>query len=38
VSLQATSFRYPNDIFIQDDGNKLSDHNPVLVEFSWSSS
>lgn len=36
VSIQATSFAYAGDMFVQDDGvSVLSDHNPVLVEFAW---
>ncbi|KAF4449865.1 endonuclease exonuclease phosphatase family [Fusarium albosuccineum] len=35
VKLSATSFNYVAKSFLQPDGNNLSDHNPVLVEFSW---
>ncbi|KAF9698559.1 hypothetical protein EKO04_003874 [Ascochyta lentis] len=35
VSLQATTFDYAGDMFLQEDGNILSDHNPVLVDFTW---
>lgn len=35
VSLQATSFAYAGDMFLQPDGNVLSDHNGVLVDFAW---
>lgn len=35
VALQATAFRYDGARFLQPDGNILSDHNPVFVEFSW---
>jgi hypothetical protein len=35
VTLTATSIAYKSDIFVQPDGNILSDHNPVHVEFSW---
>lgn len=37
VTLKATSFRYESKVFVQKDGNKLSDHNPLLVDFTWSS-
>jgi endonuclease/exonuclease/phosphatase family metal-dependent hydrolase len=36
INLQATSFDYVGDMFLQADGSILSDHNPVLVDFSWS--
>ncbi|KAF1929316.1 uncharacterized protein M421DRAFT_91795 [Didymella exigua CBS 183.55] len=36
VSLQATTFEYAGDMFLQTDGNVLSDHDPVLVDFTWS--
>ncbi|KAH8730418.1 Endonuclease/exonuclease/phosphatase [Phaeosphaeriaceae sp. PMI808] len=35
VNLQATSFDYVGDMFLQPDGSILSDHNPVLVDFAW---
>jgi hypothetical protein len=35
VNLQANSFDYAGDMFLQADGSILSDHNPVLVEFAW---
>ena len=35
VTLQATTFDYAGDMFLQEDGNILSDHNPVLVDFTW---
>lgn len=35
VNLQATSFDYVGDMFLQADGNILSDHNPVMVDYSW---
>ncbi|KAF2020876.1 hypothetical protein BU24DRAFT_361442, partial [Aaosphaeria arxii CBS 175.79] len=38
VTLQATSFEYASNKFLQEDGNILSDHNPVLVNFNWKSS
>ncbi|KAF4974429.1 hypothetical protein FZEAL_8672 [Fusarium zealandicum] len=36
VRLTATSFNYESKVFVQPDGNILSDHNPVYVNFSWS--
>lgn len=36
VELQASSFDYAGDMFLQTDGNILSDHNGVLVDFAWS--
>ncbi|KAF2848853.1 endonuclease/exonuclease/phosphatase family protein-like protein [Plenodomus tracheiphilus IPT5] len=38
VTLQAKSFKYAGEMFLQDDGNVLSDHNGVLVDFAWSQS
>ncbi|KAB5583504.1 endonuclease/Exonuclease/phosphatase [Coniochaeta sp. 2T2.1] len=38
VSLAATDFRYVSDKFLQADGNILSDHNPILVNLTWSTS
>lgn len=35
LGLQATSFDYAGDMFLQADGSILSDHNPVLVDFAW---
>jgi hypothetical protein len=35
VTLQANSFDYAGDMFLQADGSILSDHDPVLVEFAW---
>jgi hypothetical protein len=35
VTLQATTFDYAGDMFLQEDGSILSDHNPVLVDFTW---
>ncbi|KAF4445648.1 hypothetical protein F53441_10648 [Fusarium austroafricanum] len=35
VKLNAKTFNYVPKVFVQPDGNILSDHNPVLVEFSW---
>ncbi|EKJ75138.1 hypothetical protein NXS19_006529 [Fusarium pseudograminearum] len=37
VKLSATSFNYVPKLFLQPDGNILSDHNPVLVDFTYSS-
>lgn len=37
VKLNATSFDYVTDMFLQPDGSILTDHNAVLAEFSWSS-
>ncbi|KFA65061.1 hypothetical protein S40285_03115 [Stachybotrys chlorohalonatus IBT 40285] len=36
VRLQATRFNYESSRFLQADGSLLSDHNPVLAEFTWS--
>lgn len=36
LSLQATTFEYAGSMFLQEDGNVLSDHDPVLVDFTWS--
>ena len=36
VNLRAVNFDYAGDKFLQEDGNVLSDHDPVLVEFEWS--
>lgn len=36
MTLTATQFRYAGSMFLQPDGNVLSDHDPVLVDFSWS--
>lgn len=35
VRLQAEQFRYDTARFLQADGNVLSDHNPVFVQFAW---
>ncbi|CAH0020603.1 unnamed protein product [Clonostachys rhizophaga] len=37
VKLSATSFSYVGKSFLQSDGNILTDHNPVLVQFSFTS-
>ncbi|KAH6869532.1 endonuclease/Exonuclease/phosphatase [Thelonectria olida] len=36
IDLSATSFNYESKKFLQADGNVLSDHNPVGVNFTWS--
>jgi endonuclease/exonuclease/phosphatase family metal-dependent hydrolase len=36
VQLSATAFDYVGDKFLQANGDILSDHNPVLVNFTWS--
>jgi hypothetical protein len=36
VGIQANSFAYAGDMFLQADGSILSDHNPVLVDYAWS--
>ncbi|KAH7139653.1 endonuclease/Exonuclease/phosphatase [Dactylonectria estremocensis] len=38
VSLAATAFNYESSKFLQPDGNILSDHNPIGVNFTWTSS
>ncbi|KAJ1337308.1 Endonuclease/exonuclease/phosphatase family protein [Microdochium nivale] len=35
VTLTAEGFRYASTNFLQPDGNILSDHNPVNVNFTW---
>ncbi|KAF2741036.1 mannose-binding lectin [Polyplosphaeria fusca] len=35
VKLEATSFKYAGNMFLQENGDVLSDHNPVLVDFRW---
>lgn len=35
-TLEATRFQYASNMFLQEDGNILSDHNPILVDFKWS--
>lgn len=35
VDIQANSFAYAADMFLQADGSILSDHNPVLVDYAW---
>jgi hypothetical protein len=36
VDIQANSFAYAGDMFLQPNGSILSDHNPVLVDYAWS--
>lgn len=36
LSLNATSFTYDAAQFLSSNGSTLSDHNPILVDFSWS--
>ena len=36
VTLTATQFQYVGNLFLQPDGSVLSDHDPVLVDFTWS--
>lgn len=38
LTLKAKRFQYAGDMFLQDDGNVLSDHNGVLVDFEWTQS
>lgn len=38
VTVAAQKFQYAAEMFLQDDGNVLSDHNGVLVDFSWTQS
>lgn len=35
VTVSATKFQYAGKMFLQADGNVLSDHDPILVDFSW---
>ena len=35
VELTASSYRFRNDLFVDDDGNDLSDHQPLEVVFAW---
>lgn len=35
LQLNATSFEYAGKMFLQANGSVLSDHDPVLVDFSW---
>ncbi|KAJ9603804.1 hypothetical protein H2200_011990 [Cladophialophora chaetospira] len=36
VSLSALDYRHESTKFEQSNGDRLSDHNPILVEFAWS--
>jgi hypothetical protein len=36
LSLDARCFNYESSKFLQADGDILSDHNPITVNFSWS--
>ncbi|KAI2484375.1 Jacalin domain containing protein [Pyrenophora tritici-repentis] len=36
VSLEAKKFDYAGHMFLQENGDLLSDHNGVLVDFTWS--
>lgn len=36
VQLSALDFSYEADVFLQPDGNKVSDHNPIHVQFAYS--
>ncbi|KAF2750150.1 hypothetical protein M011DRAFT_438022 [Sporormia fimetaria CBS 119925] len=36
LALQAISFKYASDVYKQESGEIISDHNPVYVEFAWS--
>lgn len=35
VELSATVFNYDGEKFLQEDGNILSDHNPIAVSLDW---
>lgn len=35
IKITALSWRNENDIFVDGDGNPLSDHDPVAVRFGW---
>lgn len=35
INLSAASFNYESSKFLQADGNILSDHNPITVDFNW---
>ncbi|KAG9233190.1 endonuclease/Exonuclease/phosphatase [Amylocarpus encephaloides] len=35
LALTATYFNYESSKFLQPDGNILSDHNPITVNFTW---
>jgi hypothetical protein len=36
LTLTAKTFNYAGNMFLQENGDLLSDHNGVLVDFSWS--
>lgn len=36
MTLKAVDWTYESAFFVQPDGNILSDHNPIRVNFSWS--
>ncbi|EFQ35332.1 endonuclease/Exonuclease/phosphatase [Colletotrichum graminicola] len=36
LNLEATAWNYASEKFLQPDGNILSDHNPIAVNFTWS--
>lgn len=36
LTLKATSFDYDGKNFLQANGDILADHDPVLVQFTWS--
>ncbi|KEF57690.1 uncharacterized protein A1O9_05608 [Exophiala aquamarina CBS 119918] len=38
INLSVTGWTYESSKFVQPDGNILSDHNPITVDFSWSRS
>ena len=38
ITLTATSRKVPADDFLRDDGEPLSDHEPVVVELGWKAS
>ncbi|KAF2131168.1 mannose-binding lectin [Dothidotthia symphoricarpi CBS 119687] len=38
VDLRATKFDYAGEKFLLDNGDTLSDHDPVLVDFTWTKS
>jgi hypothetical protein len=38
VSLKATKVQYAGNMFLQENGDILSDHNPVLVDLEWTAS
>ena len=36
LTLEPTSREYATDVFVRDDGEPLSDHPPLVVNFAWS--